>query len=70
MMALIGVFYFYLISKEWLYLQIFGCSLNLLVFIALFFVPQSPKFLIAKKRYDEARDILKVICEINQSDAK
>jgi len=70
MMALIGVFYFYVISKEWLYLQIFGCSLNLLVFIALFFVPQSPKFLIAKKRYDEARDILKVICEINQSDAK
>ena len=39
MNSVIGVFYFYVISKEWLYLQIFGCSLNLLVFVALFFVP-------------------------------
>jgi hypothetical protein len=67
MNSVIGVFYFYVISKEWLYLQIFGCSLNLLVFVALFFVPQSPKFLIGKKRYNQARDVLKVICEVNHT---
>jgi Sugar (and other) transporter len=56
--ALIGCLYFYCISKYWVWLQLFGWSLNLIVVVALFFVPESPKYLLAKKRWQEAREIL------------
>ena len=34
--------------------------------IAMFFVPESPKYLVAKKRYDEARQVLLKIANVNK----
>ena len=65
MVQIFACFYFYFISKGWVWFQVFGWSLNLLVVIALPFVPESPKFLISKKRFDEARIALRKIAGVN-----
>ena len=31
----------------------------------MFFVPESPKYLVAKKRYDEAREVLLIMARMN-----
>ena len=35
-----------------------------------FFIPESPKYYYAKGRYDEAREVLKIIANFNGKDAK
>ena len=62
----VGVIYFWFISKNWLYLEIFACVLGIISFIGtLFFIPESPKFLISMKRFDEARAVISYIAKIN-----
>ena len=34
------------------------------------FIPESPKYYYAKGRYDEAREVLKIIANFNGKDAK
>ena len=60
--------YFYFISKEWLGFEIFGWTLNLIVVLFLYFIPESPKYLLSKKRYDEARNALIPIAQLNNLD--
>jgi len=50
--------YFFFISKYWLWFQVFGFLLNLLVVVAMFWVPESPKWLLGKRRYNDAREVL------------
>ena len=57
--------YFYFISKYWLWFEIFGWSLNLLVVLCLYWIPDSPKSLVSRKRFDEARKALKYIANVN-----
>ncbi len=46
--TILSVIYFYYISKNWLWFQIFGCGLNFVVVIAVYFLlPESPKYLLA-----------------------
>jgi hypothetical protein len=62
----LGVLYFWFICKNWLYLAIFGCILGVISFFGtLFFIPESPKFLISLKRYDEAREAISYIAKMN-----
>ncbi|TNV73193.1 hypothetical protein FGO68_gene463 [Halteria grandinella] len=50
------VLYFWKISKEWTtFVIIFGECVGVLVIIGTLFLPESPKFLLTMKRYDEAR---------------
>jgi OCT family organic cation transporter-like MFS transporter 4/5 len=63
--SIIACFYFYFISKYWLWFEIFGFSTNVVVVVWLFWVPQSPKWLMSKKRYKEAKEVLKYIAMIN-----
>eukprot|EP00347_Sterkiella_histriomuscorum_P016560 403352729 len=58
--------YFMFISKYWIPFQIFGCTTTFLVAISVWFMPESPKFLISKKRYDEARKSIKFIAWVNR----
>lgn len=53
-MILLSVYFRY-ISKEWIYFQIYGIILLGLASIAVFWVPESPKFLYSLKKYDAAR---------------
>ena len=49
--------YFLYVSKNWLWLQLFGVMLNLITLIAIFgVVPESPRWLKAKGMYQEARE--------------
>ena len=64
--SIIGVTYFWIISKNWLYLEIFGCIIGLISFVGTYFlIPESPKFLITMKRYEEARTAISYIAKMN-----
>jgi MFS family permease len=67
--AAVGVFgclYFWKISKNWLWLEIFAGSMGLLSAVAaLILMPESPKFLISQKKYDKARDAVNRIAKFN-----
>lgn len=61
-------FYFGWIDKEWRYVQI-PCILSAIVgFFFLLFSPESPRFLVSTKRYDEARLALNKIAKVNGKD--
>ena len=56
--TILSCIYFYFISKYWLWFQLVGWSLNVLTVVCVIFMPESPKFLLTKKRYDECRKVL------------
>lgn len=53
------------ISKNWVYYQIFGISVNALCVVVGFFLPESPKFLYESKQYDKCREVLRYISKFN-----
>ena len=60
--GVIGCLYFWKVSKNWLWLEIFAGCLDLVAMVGtLIMIPESPKYLIGKKRYDEARDAINFI---------
>ena len=64
--AIVGALYFWQISKNWLWICIFACSLGFIAMMgAIFILPESPKFLISKKRFDEARLAINHIASFN-----
>ena len=69
--GVIGCLYFWKVSKNWLWLEIFAGCLDLVSMVGtLIMIPESPKYLIGKKRYDEARDAINYIAKFGlQKDA-
>ena len=65
LVALFGCLYFWLIWKNWLGIEIFAGVLGVIAGIGAFFMPESPKFLISRHRYDEARDSINRIARYN-----
>ncbi len=63
--TVLSAFYFYVISKYWVWFQVFGWGLNLLVIIGVMFMPESPKYLITIGKYDECRKVITKIGRIN-----
>jgi MFS family permease len=61
----IGSIYFTRISKNWLWLEIWAGGLTVLCLVATFFMPESPKYLMSKKRYNDARKALTYISKFN-----
>lgn len=53
--AVIGCLYFWKMSKDWLWLELAACITGVISMIGCYLMPESPKFLVTKKRYDEAR---------------
>ena len=59
-------FYFLLISKNWVYFQVFTLLLSIASTAILFFIPESPKYLMNKRRYEDARNSFVKIAIINK----
>lgn len=59
-------FYFLLISKNWVYFQVFTLLLSIASTAILFLIPESPKYLMNKRRYEDARNSFVKIAIINQ----
>lgn len=62
---MVGTFYFWQISKHWQGLEIYAASLCVISLIGSTIMPESPKFLITMKRYDEARHAISAIAKAN-----
>jgi hypothetical protein len=67
--TILSCIYFYFISKYWLWFQVFGWSLNLLTVVCVIFMPESPKFLLTKKKYDECREVLTKMAVTNNRES-
>lgn len=63
--TILSCLYFYFISKYWLWFQLFGWSLNVLTVICVIFMPESPKYLLTKNRFEECRFILSRMAQVN-----
>lgn len=64
--AVYSVIYYWFISKNWIYINIFGTVLTVVSAVGVWFIPESPKFFISRKRYDEARNAISFIAKVNQ----
>ena len=60
-----STFYFYFISRYWVWFQIFGWTMNLIVVVAVIFMPESPKYLLTNKKYNECRAVLSKMGKFN-----
>lgn len=60
--GVIGCLYFWKVSKNWLWLEMFAGGLDLVAMVGtLLRMPESPKYLVGQKRYEEARDAINYI---------
>lgn len=66
--SILACIYFYFISPWWRPFQIFAWALNLVIVGCVFLVPESPKYLLSKKRFAEARVSLRYIAKVNKRD--
>jgi hypothetical protein len=56
LMPVLYTLYYWKIAKEWLwFVFIFAEAAGVLAIVGIFFLPESPKFLISMKRFNEAR---------------
>lgn len=59
--------YLKFVSNNWLYLQIFGLSLNVIAVIGLFLIPESPEYLYFFYKFREAKKVIRYIADFNKS---
>jgi len=57
--------YFMFVSTYWEYIQIPNILFISIGFVFMLFMPESPRFLIAQKRFGDARDVFKWIGGVN-----
>ena len=67
-MAVYTVIYYWFISKNWIYINAFGTLLTVVSAVGVWFLPESPKFFISRKRYDEARKSINIIAKVNKKE--
>ena len=66
LMLMIASLWFLVISKNWVTLMTAATLLQLLNTIWVYYTPESPKFLVSKGRYDEARAVMTKIARYNK----
>lgn len=62
---LVGCVYFWKISKDWHWLELYACASGILSMVGVYFFPESPKYLVSLRKYDEARLAINTIARIN-----
>jgi hypothetical protein len=66
--GVVGCLYFWLMSKDWTWLMIAACISGIVSMIGVYIMPESPKFLITKRKYEEARVAINWIARFNARD--
>ena len=64
-MAVYTVIYYWFISTNWIPINIFGAVLTVVSAVGVYFLPESPKFFLSTRRYDEAREVINFIAKTN-----
>lgn len=64
-MSLIGTVYFWKISKHWQGIEVYAATLGFIALVGAWVMPESPKYLITMKKYDEARKAITFIAKVN-----
>jgi len=57
--------YFSIVSKYWQYVEIPAIGFAVFGVIVVYFLPESPRFLLSSNRFTELRDTLNRIAKIN-----
>lgn len=57
--------YYYWISKNWVWTQVYGAATNFVALFLLFWIPESPKFLYSEKRFKECITTLQKMKKFN-----
>ena len=60
------VVYFWQISNDWFYYSLIGYSWNAISVICMFWIPESPRYLIGAGKIDEAKEALAYIAKWNK----
>lgn len=68
LLTVVFVIYFLYISRNWKYIEIFALGLTVVCFLGVLLLPESPKFLVSKSKWGEARRALSQIAKINGRD--
>lgn len=63
--AVYTVIYYWFISTNWIPINIFGAVLTVVSAVGVYFLPESPKFFLSTRRYDEAREAINFIAKTN-----
>ena len=63
--AVYTVIYYWFISTNWIPINIFGAVLTAVSAVGVYFLPESPKFYLSTRRYDEAREAINFIAKTN-----
>lgn len=61
--------YYKFISRDVSYPLMFGTVLNVVILFALIGIPESPKWLYSKKRYEECHDVIRYMAKVNRVDS-
>jgi hypothetical protein len=64
--AVYTVLYYMFISQYWIPINIFGAGLTAISAVGVYFIPESPKFYISIRKYDEAREAINFIARTNK----
>lgn len=65
LVAVIIAFYFKIISKNWIWLQIFGITVNAVAIFGCAIIPESPEYLYSFYKFSKARDVVAYIAKFN-----
>ena len=60
------VVWFWKISKHWFGYALIGYAWNLISVVCMYWVPESPRYLIAAEKMKEAKDALEIIAKWNK----
>ncbi|KAK7497283.1 hypothetical protein BaRGS_00011577 [Batillaria attramentaria] len=63
--AMLAATLFAYLLRHWQHFQASLASLTIFLFIAYFFIPESPRWLVSKGRHEEAQKVLEVVARIN-----
>ena len=65
MVLTIAALWFMFVSRDWKTIYATSIVIMILAYIIAWTIPESPRFLVAKARYDEARSVLTKIARNN-----